>query len=91
MKTTTMLIAAAVLAVGCGNKGSDPTPAAETTKPGADRPAPPVASANATPPPAAVVATTGYSLDGIKTIPDNCASPRVILATAPASVGSSYP
>lgn len=32
----------------------------------------------------------GYDLSAIKAIPDNCATPSVILATAPKSVGESY-
>ena len=32
-----------------------------------------------------------YSMDGIKTIPDNCSNAHVILANAPASVGKDYP
>ncbi|HSN98398.1 MAG TPA: hypothetical protein VLS89_08870 [Candidatus Nanopelagicales bacterium] len=36
------------------------------------------------------VAAQGYDLAAIKTIPDGCASPAVILATAPKSVGPSY-
>jgi hypothetical protein len=33
----------------------------------------------------------GYELSAIKSIPDNCSTPWVVLATAPKSVGESYP
>lgn len=35
-------------------------------------------------------AATGYDLSAIKAIPDNCSSPKVLLATAPKSVGADY-
>lgn len=47
------------------------------------------ATTTAAPEPAPAV--TGYPLDKIKTIPDNCQSPQVILATAPNKVGKDYP
>ena len=56
-------------------------------------PATAAAAAPSAPEPAhaAAARTTGYDLAAIKTIPDNCASPSVILATAPMSVGANYP
>lgn len=44
----------------------------------------------ATPQPVAAPAQRGYPRDGIRTIPDSCASPVVMLATAPASVGNNH-
>ena len=88
MKKTTMVLAAAILAVGCSNKGGGAAPTADTSKP-----APAKAGVDQTTPSPAkpAAAAQGYALDGIKTIPDSCASAHVILSTAPASVGADHP
>lgn len=89
-----------LVVVGCDQK-TDPqatAPAATATVSAAAPAAPATAEAvvtavaalpTAEPRPAPAV--TGYPLDKIKTIPDNCQSPSVILSTAPKKVGSDYP
>jgi hypothetical protein len=76
------------LLLGCEDK---PAPAGRATaESNAQTPTTAAATALGAAPTAAPVAT-GYSLDGIKTVADNCATPSVVLATAPKSVGASYP
>jgi hypothetical protein len=83
----------------CGNSDSAGPDPAKTGAPaqsagstaGGQLAAAPVGSgAPATPQPTAAAKPVGYSLADIKTIPDSCASPLAILATAPASVGDKY-
>ncbi len=90
------VMACALLGSACGNDDSArPDPGgAKTAQPGPtagvqQAPAPAKTDVPATPPPAAPQ-PKGYSRDAIKAIPDNCASPLAVLATAPASVGDKY-
>jgi len=99
MKTRISLALAlcAILVQACGDSarpepsGTAPPPKATSTAGGqfAATPAKTNEPASLQPAPAAA-GPKGYSRDGIKTIPDNCASPMTLLATAPASVGDKY-
>jgi hypothetical protein len=76
------------LSVGCTSSGEktatvERVPAAMT--------APSAAASAVAAAPRAAPSATGYSLAAVKTIADNCSSARAILATAPASVGNTYP
>lgn len=98
------LIALMFVVLGC-NQSTDPqatapaatataaaaAPAAQTTAEAVVTAAAALPTAEPAPAPAPAPAVTGYPLDKIKTIPDNCQSPSVILSTAPKKVGSDYP
>jgi len=91
--SSTICVAIALLAAACSKSGGGDE-AKPTTEPSAKATAPEIKTAEApAQKPAAVAAPAaqGYDLAAIKSIPDNCSSPTVILATAPRSVGASYP
>lgn len=96
------LTVSSLLAVACGNDGSaKPDPAGTGAQPPAPRPqatgatpgggqfaaSPAQTGSPATPAP---TSGKGYPRDGLRTIPDSCASPLALLATAPGSVGDDY-
>ncbi len=83
-----------------GASSAKPSSSAAAKPGGAAKPATTAAAPDAAKPatgaaPAETAVTApeqqSYSMDGIKTIPDNCSNAHVILANAPASVGADYP
>lgn len=78
----------AALSAGC-TSSSEKVPTAERAPEATT--APSVAASAVVAEPKAAPSATGYSLAAVKTIADNCSSARVLLATAPASVGNAYP
>lgn len=96
----TVLLVLGLSVSACGNgdsarpdpgsgKGAPPAGQPASAAPGGQLVAMPTPQP-AAPQPAAAPAQKGYPRDGIRAIPDNCASPVVLLATAPASVGDNY-
>jgi hypothetical protein len=76
-------------AIGQGTGAASPSPSSAWAT-GA-RGATPTGPVPAMPAPTAAGAATGYALDAIKTIADNCSSAKVILTTAPANADNRYP
>lgn len=99
MRICAVLLGTAILAAGCKEKTDDngtTTPPAKTAAPSSTptpRPSAPPPTVTPSAPaaePKPAAPEVGYALSAIKTIPDNCSTPAVVLATAPKSVGSAY-